>query len=33
MYIAGIDIGKFTHKVTIIDTNGTIIKKTFKITF
>ena len=32
MYIAGIDIGKFTHEVTIIDTNGSIIKKAFKIT-
>lgn len=32
MYIAGIDIGKFSHEVTIIDTNGSIIKKAFKIT-
>ena len=32
MYIAGIDIGKFTHEVTILDTNGSIIKKAFKIT-
>ena len=32
MYIAGIDIGKFTHEVTIINSNGSIIKKSFKIT-
>lgn len=32
MYIAGIDIGKFNHEVTIIDNNGVIVKKTFKIT-
>ena len=32
MYIAGIDIGKFTHEITIIDNNGSIIKKSFKIT-
>lgn len=32
MYIAGIDIGKFNHEVTIIDNNGSIIKKAFKIT-
>lgn len=32
MYIVGIDIGKFTHEVTIINSNGSIIKKSFKIT-
>ena len=31
MYIAGIDIGKFSPDVTNIDTNGSIIKKAFKI--